>query len=180
RAGRLRRGRHWHGPLMAHRAPALGPARVLDGTHGTLVVGERSLPKRDMYRAAVKQALIKDGWTITHDPLTLSFGVHNLYVDLGAERVLAAERDGEQIAVEIRSFVGHSEVADMEQALGQYLLSRSLLQRQEPGRRLVLAVPVDAFETILRTELGRAVREDYALSMLVFEADQEVIRQWLP
>lgn len=133
-----------------------------------------------MHHTAVRQALIKEGWTITHDPLTLSFGVHNLYVDLGAERVLAAERDGEQIAVEIKSFVGQSEVADMEQALGQYLLYRSLLQREEPARRLVLAVPLDAFDTILSSELGRAVREDYALSILVFDATQEVIRQWLP
>src|SRR5512140_3775229 len=70
-----------------------------------------------MHHTAVRQALIKDGWTITHDPLTLSFGVHNLYVDLGAERVFAAERDGEQIAVEIKSFVGQSEVADMEQEI---------------------------------------------------------------
>jgi len=133
-----------------------------------------------MYHPAVKQALIKDGWTITHDPLTLAFGVHNLYVDLGAERVIAAERAGEQIAVEIKSFVGPSEVADMEQALGQYLVYRSLLRRHEPSRRLVLAVPLDAFETILSTELGRAIREDYTLSILVFNADQEIIQQWLP
>ena len=138
------------------------------------------MPKRDTYHTTVKRALIKEGWTITHDPLTLSFGVHNVYVDLGAERVLAAERDGEQIAVEIKSFVGQSEVADMEQALGQYLLYRSLLRRHEPARRLVLAVPLDAFDTILSTELGRAVRDDYELSILVFDADQEIIRQWLP
>ena len=68
----------------------------------------------------------------------------------------------------------------LEQALGQYLLYRSLLQRQEPARRLVLALPADAYGTILSTELGRAVREDYALFILVFDADQEVIRQWLP
>ena len=138
------------------------------------------MSKRDTYHAIVKQALIKDGWTITHDPFTLPFGVHNLYVDLGAERVLAAERDGERIAVEIKSFVGRSEVADMEQALGQYLLYRSLLQRHEPARRLMLAVPLDAFDTILSTELGRAVREDYTLSIIVFDTKQEIIRQWLP
>lgn len=132
-----------------------------------------------MFHEAVRSALIKDGWTITHDPLTLPFGAHNLYVDLGAERVLAAEREGERIAVEIKSFVGPSEVADMEQALGQYLLYRSLLRRSEPDRRLVLAVPEDAFASILGSELGRAVRDDYALSLLVFDPRTEVIRQWL-
>jgi XisH protein len=132
-----------------------------------------------MHHNAVRNALIKEGWTITHDPLTLPFGVHNLYVDLGAERLLAAEREGDRIAVEVKSFAGPSEVADMEQALGQYLLYRSLLRRHEPGRNLVLAVPFDAFESILSTELGRAVREDYELVVLVFDAKREVIQQWL-
>jgi len=40
------------------------------------------------------------------DGETLSFGVHNVYADLGAERVIAAERNGEQIAIEIKSFDG--------------------------------------------------------------------------
>lgn len=39
---------------------------------------------------------------------------------------------------------------------------------------------MDAFDAILSTELGHAVREDYTLSILVFNADQEIIRQWLP
>ncbi len=54
----------------------------------------------------VKKALIKDGWTITDDPLTLKFGNTELYVDLGAEKVLAAEKEGQKIAVEVKSFFG--------------------------------------------------------------------------
>jgi hypothetical protein len=137
------------------------------------------VPSRDIYHHAVKNALLKDGWTITHDPFTLPFGLHNLYIDLGAERVVAAERAGEQIAVEIKSFVGASEVADLEQALGQYLLYRSLLSRKEPARSMILAVPLETFESILSTDLGRVVREDYALAILVFDPVAEVIRQWL-
>lgn len=137
------------------------------------------MPSRDIYHQAVKSALLKEGWTITHDPFTLPFGLHNLYIDLGAERIVAAERSGEQIAVEIKSFVGASEVADLEQALGQYLLYRSLLQRKEPARSMILAVPSETFESILSTDLGRVVREDYALAILVFDPVAEVIRQWL-
>jgi hypothetical protein len=136
------------------------------------------VPQRDTYHSAVKSALVKDGWTVTHDPFTLSFGVHNLYVDLGAERLLAAERAGERIAVEVKSFVGTSEVADLEQALGQYLVYRSLLQRKEPARRLVLAMPSEAFDSIFATDLGRAIEEDYAPAILVYDPEQEVIRQW--
>jgi hypothetical protein len=137
------------------------------------------VPQRDIYHGAVKNALAKDGWTITHDPFTLPFGLHNLYVDLGAERMVAAERAGERIAVEIKSFVGASEVFDLEQALGQYLVYRSLLQRKEPDRGMILAVPVEAFASIFSTELGRAVREDYTPAILVFDPELEVIRQWL-
>jgi hypothetical protein len=92
---------------------------------------------------------------------------------------VAAERAGERIAMEIKSFVGASEIADLEQALGQYLLCRSLLQRKEPARIMILAVPLETFESILSTDLGRVVREDYALALLVFDPEGEVIRQWL-
>ncbi len=81
--------------------------------------------------------------------------------------------------MEIKSFVGRSEVDDLENALGQYLLYRSLLHRRYPERTLVLAVPRDAFNGILNTELGRVVREDYTLKLVVFHPDLEVIQQWL-
>ena len=62
------------------------------------------MPAKDRYHDAVKAALIKDGWTITHDPYRIEFGTDNLYADLAAERaVVAAERDVEKIAVEIGS-----------------------------------------------------------------------------
>jgi XisH protein len=56
--------------------------------------------------ATVKTALIKDGWTITDDPLTLAIGERDLYVDLGAEKLLIADRGSQKIAVEVNSFDG--------------------------------------------------------------------------
>jgi XisH protein len=73
------------------------------------------MPARDSYHDSVKRALMKAGWTITHDPLRLVWGGKDLYVDLGAERLLAAERAGQQIAVEIKSFTNASEMNDLEQ-----------------------------------------------------------------
>ncbi len=64
------------------------------------------MPAKDLYHGVVKTALIKDGWTITHDPYTLSAGFKDAFVDIGAERTLAAERGNERIAVEIKSFQG--------------------------------------------------------------------------
>jgi hypothetical protein len=73
------------------------------------------MPRRDLYHEAVRNALTKDGWTITHDPLSARFGRQTIYVDFGAERVIAAERGSEKIAVEVKSFLGRSELDDLEE-----------------------------------------------------------------
>jgi len=79
------------------------------------------MPAKDLFHDCVRHALIHDGWTITHDPLRLNWGGKDVYVDLGAERLMAAEKSGQRIAVEIKSFVGDSEVDDLEKAVGQYV-----------------------------------------------------------
>jgi hypothetical protein len=94
---------------------------------------------RDRYHDQVKNALIKDGWTITDDPLHVKWGKKDMYVDLGAERLLAAEKGERKIAVEVKSFLGPSEMADLEQAVGQYTIYgyrriRSPVDREDPGR----------------------------------------------
>jgi hypothetical protein len=44
------------------------------------------MPAKDFFHQIVKNALIKDGWKITHDPFVLTFGKRDLYVDFGAEQ----------------------------------------------------------------------------------------------
>src|SRR6266516_5565524 len=102
------------------------------------------MPAKDTYHDAVRSALVKDGWTITDDPFRLVWGERDFYVDLGAERVVAAEKAGKQIAVELKSFLSASQIHDLELALGQFLLYRSILEEQEPDRVLFLAIPEEA------------------------------------
>ncbi|PPJ64743.1 hypothetical protein CUN59_03375 [Cuspidothrix issatschenkoi CHARLIE-1] len=86
---------------------------------------------KDKFHDAVKNALIKEGWMITNDPLFIQFGGVDLYVDLGAEKMLAAEKDNQKIAVEIKSFLGDSTISEFHQALGQLLNYRLILRRQD-------------------------------------------------
>jgi len=95
---------------------------------------------KDIYHDLVRTALEKDAWKITDDPLTLRVGRRDLFIDLGAEKLLAAEREGKKIAVEIKSFVSKSPVKDLENALGQYMLYLKILERLEPDRILYLAI----------------------------------------
>ena len=113
------------------------------------------MPARATFRTAVRHALVKDGWTITHDPYTLSFGQKDVFVDLGAERPIAAEKSGQRIAVEVKTFLGPSDVRDFEVALGQYVFYRSLIARLEPDRQLYLAVSNAVFDGILSEPIAR-------------------------
>jgi XisH protein. len=92
------------------------------------------MPAKDVYHDAVVRALIRDGWTITHDPLTIRWGTRDLFVDLGAERLLAAERGEEKIAVEIKSFLSPSEMSDLKEAFGQYIMHHDILEETDPER----------------------------------------------
>lgn len=139
------------------------------------------MPARDVYHDAVKNALLKDGWTITDDPLRLRLrGGRNLYVDLGAERLLAAERGAERIAVEIKTFAQPSEMAALEGAVGQYVLYARLLARQDVGRTLYLAIPERIRRSVFEEEAGQVLLEDGVLRLFSFDPDQEVIVRWTP
>jgi hypothetical protein len=92
------------------------------------------VPARDIYHSTVKTALEKDGWTITHDPFPLQIGKKRLSADLGAERLISADKGIQKIVVEVKSFVGQSDVKDLEQALGQYILYRQILNETKIER----------------------------------------------
>ncbi len=138
------------------------------------------MPACDTYHDAVKAALVKEGWTITHDPLRLPWGGKDMYVDLGAERLMAAEKAGRKIAVEIKSFVGRSEVNDLENAIGQFVVYRSVLARREPDRDLYLAVPEEILRDIFEEPLGQVLLEDNLAQVIGFDPKEEVIVKWIP
>jgi hypothetical protein len=138
------------------------------------------MPALDRYHDAVRNALIKDGWTITADPLTLRFGRDRVHIDLAAERLIVAEKDMERIAVEIKTFSGASPIADFEDALGQYVLYRMALRRAEPDRMLYLAVPNSVVESQFRTrELWKAFLTDEHGKVLSFDEEREEVVEWL-
>jgi len=137
------------------------------------------MPALDIYHDQVKNALIKDGWTITDDPLTIRFGRRVLYVDLAAQRLLAAERAGSRIAVEIKSFVGRSDVLDLEQALGQFVLYAEVLAETDPDRILYLAVEEAAYEAVFEEPIGELLLLKKRLRVIVFDSDTEEIRRWI-
>ena len=137
------------------------------------------MPGRDIFHQQVKTALIKDAWRITHDPLTVQFGTTDLFIDLGAEKLIAAEKAGRIIAVEIKSFVSSSVVSDFHLALGQFLNYRVVLETQDPQRQLYLAVPIDAFAPFFQQPITQTILQRFGVQIMVFDPELEEIVQWI-
>lgn len=136
---------------------------------------------KDIYHIPFVRALRKDGWTITHDPLAVTVEGTNLLIDIGAERVVAAERDGERIAVEIKSFVSLSAVQDLKEAVGQFWLYDLALKQlpEEADRGLFLAVRKTVYEEVFLEGIGKLFLNNHVLRLIIFDPDEEEIIQWI-
>ncbi|NEO60908.1 MAG: fatty-acid oxidation protein subunit alpha, partial [Moorea sp. SIO4G2] len=96
----------------------------------------------------------------------------------GAERLIAAERTGEKIAVEIKSFLNPSAITDFYSALGQFLSYRLALESVDPDRSLYLAVPKDVYQTFFQYEFTQTAIQRYQVLIIVYDSAKEVIVQW--
>lgn len=136
------------------------------------------MPVKDKFHEAVKTGLQREGWTITADPLYVEFGGVEIYVDLAAEKVIAAEKEGRKIAVEVKSFTAPSLVSEFHTALGQFINYRAALQVKEPDRQLYLAIPEDTYWAFFTLPFTQVVIAQQGVKLLVYDAEQEVIVQW--
>ncbi len=134
---------------------------------------------KDLFHESVKTALQKEGWTITHDPLKFKYGEVNFQIDLGAEKLIAAEKAGEKIAVEIKSFLNPSAITDFYTALGQFLSYRLALTKIEPNRILYLAVPLEAYQTFFQLVFPKNAIQEYKILLIIYDPMNEVITQWI-
>lgn len=102
-----------------------------------------------------------------------------MYVDLGAEKILADQKDSEKIAVEIKSFVRASAISEFHTALGQFLNYRFALSEQDPERTLYLAVPNDTYSSFFAIRLVQNVIQTYGLKIVTYNPTNEVIVEWI-
>jgi len=132
----------------------------------------------DLIHNAVKNALIKDGWTITHDPYVIKYEEVTLFADLGAERAIAAELAGNKIVVEIKSFVGRSPIQDIKIALGQYDLYQGFLEVLAPERKLYLAISKKIYNGLFEQKAIQLIVQRYELPLLIVDVTKEEIVKW--
>lgn len=136
------------------------------------------MPAKDLYHESVVIALKREGWKITDDPLVLKSGGVRLMIDLGAERVIGAEKGGEKIAVEIKSFVAFSILQAFHEAIGQYRNYESVLRKEDAGRMLYLAVSSQIYEVFTQTPFFSERLEEEQVKLIVFSTETNVITAW--
>ena len=137
------------------------------------------MARLDKIHEKVKAALIKDGWTITHDPYAIEYKDLTLYADLGAEKMFSAERGNRRIVVEVKSFIQPSKVQDFKLALGQYEFYNVYLKVTAPERQLYLAVGKTIYEDFFSRESISFAAEQLKVSMVVVNLETEEIAQWI-
>jgi hypothetical protein len=137
------------------------------------------MPAKDICHDAVKNALIKDGWIITADPYTIKYEEVQLFADLLAGRTVKAQRDTEEILIEIKSFVSRSPMRDFECALGQYIVYRIFLKEIIPKSKVYLAIGQDIYQSFFAQKAIQKVLAETQLLLIVVNLNQEEIVQWI-
>ncbi len=133
---------------------------------------------RDKYHDIVKQALIDEGWTITDDPLEVTSLIGDLEVDLGAEKIIAAEKGTEKIAVEIKSFLSKSWLHDFYKAVGQFGFYNLAIHAGEPERTLYLAMPDTAFDYLFKEPISAELSRINNMQFIIFNIENKKIQSW--
>ena len=119
------------------------------------------------------------GWTITHDPYHIDLGFVDFYIDLGAERLIGATRDGEKIAVEIKTFLGASTISEFHTAIGQFINYRIALEEEDADRLLYLAVPLDIYKRFFKYTFIQTVIRRNQIPLLVYDIEKQEVVQWI-
>ena len=135
---------------------------------------------KDLYHETVKTALVKEGWLITHDPLYLADEPARIdyEIDLGAEKLIVAERGPEKIAVEVKSFLRASISHEFHSVFGQYLVYLEALKQLAPERVLLLAMPDFAYERLQDYPFILDLLNRYEVRYIVFDSTQPNIVIW--
>jgi hypothetical protein len=137
------------------------------------------MSRKDLFHELVKKALSQSGWVITDDPLYLSIGEVNIQIDLAAEPLIAAQKEDQKIAIEVKSFVNTSQITAFYTALGQYLTYQTALKIEEPDRVLYLAIPISTYEILFQEVLIRETLRNHPVKLIVYDKLTQEIELWI-
>lgn len=134
----------------------------------------------DKIHQPVKNALIKDGWTITAEPYSIAVEDDHeddyLFADMSAERTTPDNRV-QMIVVEVKTFGRRSLIHAPEEALGQYRIYRRYLAETLPDCKVYLALSDKAYDLLQKRPTFRFLMRHREFALIIVDVDREEIRQ---
>jgi hypothetical protein len=135
------------------------------------------MPKYDSCQELFIRAFRKDGWNVT-----ISITIDNdpddpVYIDLRLSRLLNGIQSLLQIYIEVKCFSSTLKTHDVYAAIGQYLVYRTILARNNIATPLFLALPSTVYAA-----LSEAVRELISLQNIkcvTIDVENEKVAQWI-
>ena len=91
---------------------------------------------------------------------------------------MSLKRKGRKIAVEVKSFVGKSNLNELEKAVGQFMTYRFAMRREEPERELFIAVGEKIYNKLYLHPDVIELIEAENLRIIVFDEVKQVIVRW--
>lgn len=137
------------------------------------------MSKRDLYHDAVVNGLKREDWNITHDPFSIAIGDIRFRIDLGAEKVIAAQKGETKIAVEIKSFLNQSPLTDFHEAIGKYDIYLFALEEKKSPRVLFLAIPHIAYEDFFQKPFIQKIIQKKNIKLIVYHPEKQIIVKWI-
>ena len=137
------------------------------------------MARKDIFHEHVKRALEADSWIITDDPYKIKVGGIYQEIDLGAERLIAAEREHEKIAVEVKSFIDKSPMSNFHEALGKFINYRRALRKKEPNRVLYLAIPEPVYNKFFSKPFIEEAVVEESLYLIIYSIEETKITLWI-
>nr|WP_236117024.1 XisH family protein [Hassalia byssoidea] len=80
----------------------------------------------------------------------------------------------------LKNFEVEKAIADLEQAIGQYVLYRLLLNRVDPEREIYLAISDITYDEIFNEPIGEVVISDLPMQLLVVDVEKIKVKLWIP
>jgi len=137
------------------------------------------MSRKDFYHDEVRRALEKDGWEITHDPYRVRLDRGTISIDLGAEMLLAAEKESQKVAVEVKNFIGPSNINELHRMVGQFVDYTIVLEQVDPERILYVAIPEEAWINFMQIDTIMANLQRVQIKILVVDVETETLMQWI-
>jgi hypothetical protein len=102
----------------------------------------------------------------------------NFFIDIGMERFIGAEKAGEKIAVEIKSFDAITPFYSFYELLGQYLMYEMALEEQDSNWSLFVAITQSGFNKLEQAPIFRRAIQKFNLKFIIFEPQNKSVVTW--